>query len=447
MPAFPLRFLGKEVSMALVSPARRNLTWALVLVVAVLSYVDRQVFTLFQDDIKRELGLSDGQLGLLTGLSFALFYALAAFPIARYADRGDRRLTISLCVIVWSAATAFCGLANSFWQMILARIGLAAGEAGAGPAGVSLLTEIFPLSRRTTIISSILASSAIGISGGLALGGWLSQFYGWRTVFLILGLPGIGIGLAVWLLAAEPRRGAGERTFAPTLIAFAQVLRTMAASVSLRWVGLLLCMVPLTGFAFILWGASFFQRVHGMDKAETGFWLGGAMAAGLVIGNLLAGWVSDRYSNADPRWNGWFAGLSLIACFPFALLFIYSPDPYLALACFVVVKFTMTLHLGPIIALSFAQVPVAMRAMTQATINMLIGLAGTGVGGTLAGFLSQAFTPAYGDKSLQPALALISCCLVVGGLAAIMAGRTARPLGEEADAGRASAQPVILPTP
>src|SRR5688500_3132831 len=173
--------------MAIVSPARRNLTWALVLVVAVLSYVDRQVFTLFQDDIKAELSLTDGQLGLLTGLSFALFYALAAFPIARYADRGDRRLTISLCVIVWSAATAFCGLANSFWQMILARIGLAAGEAGAGPAGVSLLTEIFPLSRRTTIISSILASSAIGISGGLALGGWLSQFYDWRTVFLILG--------------------------------------------------------------------------------------------------------------------------------------------------------------------------------------------------------------------------------------------------------------------
>ena len=107
----------------------------------------------------------------------------------------------------------------------------------------------------------------------------------------------------------------------------------------------------------------------------------------------------------------------------------------------------MTLHLGPIIALSFAQVPVAMRAMTQATINMLIGLAGTGVGGTLAGFLSQAFTPAYGDKSLQPALALISCCLVVGGFAAIMAGRSARPLGEERDAERLPAQPEALPLP
>lgn len=414
--------------MTLVSPIRRNITFALLFVVAIVSYIDRQIFTLFQDDIKIELGLTDGQLGLLTGLSFALFYTLAAFPIARYADRGDRRLTIALCVIVWSAATAFCGLANSFWQMILARIGLAAGEAGAGPASQSLLTEIFPIERRTTVISATLAASAIGISGGLALGGWLSQFHGWRTVFLILGLPGIVLGLAVWLYAAEPRRGKGEITIPPQQIPFREVLRIMIGNVSLRWVGLMLCMVPLTGFAFILWGASFFQRVHGMDKAQTGFWLGGAMALGLVIGNLLAGWVSDRYGKANPRFNGWFAGLGLIAAFPFALGFALSSNAYVALACFVVVKFMMTLHLGPIIALCYAQVSVAMRAMVSATINMMIGLAGTGIGGTAAGFASQAFAAEYGEKSLQPALAVISVCLLVGGFAAIMAGKTAKPL-------------------
>lgn len=393
-----------------------------------MSYIDRQIFTLFQDDIKIELGLSDGQLGLLTGLSFALFYTLAAFPIARYADRGDRRLTVALCVIVWSAATALCGLANNFWQMVLARIGLAAGEAGAGPASQSLLTEIYPIERRTIVISAMLAASAIGLSGGLALGGWLSQFYGWRTVFLILGLPGIGLGLAVWLFSAEPRRGKGNTTVPPKQIGFGEVLRVMGSNVSLRWVGLMLCMVPLTGFALILWGASFFQRVHGMDKAETGFWLGGAMALGLVIGNLLAGWVSDRYGKANLLFNGWFAGLGLIGAFPFGLGFALSSNPYAALACFVVVKFMMTLHLGPIIALCYAQVSVAMRAMMSATINMLIGLAGTGIGGTAAGVASQYFAADYGDKSLQPALALISCCLLVGGFAAIMAGKTAKSL-------------------
>jgi len=398
--------------------------------VAILSYVDRQVFTLFQDDIKVELGLDDGQLGLLTGIAFAAFYAIAAFPIARYADRGDRRLVIAVCVSIWSAATALSAFAFNFWQMLLARVGLAAAEAGAGPAGLSLLTDIFPKERRTTVIAVLLAANAVGLSGGLALAGWLSQWYDWRTVFLIVGLPGLGVGLLVYLLAVEPRRRgvAVPKTVQQTSLG--EVLRTMASNPSLRWVGLLLCTVPVTGFAFILWGASFFQRVHEMDKTETGFWLGGAMAAGLVIGNLVAGWVSDRYGKANPRFNGWFAGAGLLISFPFGVGFALASDPYVALACFVVVKFMMTLHLGPIISLCFAQVPVEMRAMMSATINMFIGLAGVGLGGTIAGYLSKAFTPAYGVLSLQPSLAIMSGCLLVGGAAAIMAGRTARPLAE-----------------
>ncbi|MBF6603236.1 MAG: MFS transporter [Sphingorhabdus sp.] len=418
--------------MASKSSSRRGLTLGLLVIVAIFSYVDRQVFTLFQDDIKHELGLHDGQIGLLTGVAFAAFYALAAFPIARYADRGDRRLVIAICVSVWSAATALSAFAQNFMQMLLARIGLAAGEAGAGPAGLSLLTDIFPKDRRTTIISIMLAANAVGLSGGLAIAGWLSQWYSRRAVFLIVGLPGIAVGLLVYLLAAEPRRRGVVDPVIPSQTSISDVLRTMAASTSLRWVALLLCMVPVTGFAFILWGASFFLRVHDMDKTETGFWLGGAMAAGLVLGNLVAGWVSDRFGQANPGFNGWFAGLGLLASFPFGVGFALTSNPYLALGCFVVVKFMMTLHLGPIISLCFAQVPVQMRAMTSATINMFIGLAGVGLGGTVAGYLSKAFTPAYGDLSLQPTLAILSGCLLVGGIAAIMAGLTAKPIAEDA---------------
>jgi MFS family permease len=295
---------------------------------------------------------------------------------------------------------------------------------------MSLLTDIFPPERRTVVISSMLAASAIGISAGLWLAGWLSQYFDWRTVFLIVGLPGILLGLAVWLLSAEPRRGSGEVVVPPPQIGMMVVMRTMASGVSLRWVGLLLMMVPVTGFAFIIWGASFFQRVHGMSKAETGFWLGTAMAVGLVLGNLMAGWVADKYGKDNPRFNGWFAGLGLLAAFPMALLFIWSPNPYVALAAFVGMKFVMTLHLGPIIALSFAQVPVAMRAMMSASINMIIGLAGTGIGGTLTGILSQAYAASHGELSLRPAMTVLSVCLIVGGIAAIMAGRTAKPLEE-----------------
>ncbi|HMO76071.1 MAG TPA: MFS transporter [Sphingopyxis sp.] len=407
---------------------RRAVTLSLLAVVAIVSYVDRQVFTLFQDDIKAELGLTDGQLGLLTGIAFAAFYALAAFPIARYADRGDRRLVIAACVAFWSVATVACGLAQNFWQMLLARVGLAAGEAGAGPAGNSLLVEIFPKERRTTVISTMLAANAVGLSGGLALAGWLGQWFDWRVVFFIVGFPGILLGLIVWLFAAEPRRRGVAQPVVPPQTSVGEVLRTIAGNPSLRWVGLLLSMVPVAGFAFILWGASFFRRVHEMDRTETGFWLGGAMAIGLVVGNLFAGWFSDRYGKANPRFNGWFAGIGLLVAFPFGLTFAITASPWLALGCFVVVKFMMTLHLGPIIALCFAQVPEHMRAMMSATINMMIGLAGVGLGGTVAGLLSEYFMPEYGDLSLQPSLAVLSVCLLVGGIAAIMAGRTARPL-------------------
>lgn len=426
------RSYSSDTRMNINSGWARNLTLGLLLLVAVLSYIDRQIFTLFQDDIKDELGLSDGELGLLTGLSFALFYALAAFPVARYSDRGDRRLVVAVSVIVWSAATAFCGLAANFWQMMLARIGLAAGESGAGPASYSLLVDIFPPERRVTVISSMLAANSVGLAGGLALAGWLSLYFSWREVFLIVGLPGIGIGLLTWLLVIEPRRQGTASIKPPEQHSVRDVIRTMAANTSLRWVALALMTVPVTGFALIIWGASFFQRVHGMDKSETGFWLGGAMLGGLVIGNMLAGWLGDRYGAANPRFNGWLAGAGLMLAFPIALLFALGPNPYVALACFMAVKFLMTLFLGPLIALSYAQVPISMRAITQAVINMLIGLAGTGIGGTLAGVLSQAFGPIYGDMSLRPALACMAVFLLVGGVAAFMAGRTANPLPEQA---------------
>jgi MFS family permease len=414
-----------------IAPWRRNLTLGLLFLVAAVSYIDRQIFTLFQDDIKSELGLDDGQLGILTGFSFALFYALAAFPIARYADRGDRSLIIALCVAFWSAATVACGAAASFTQMLLARIGLAAGEAGATPAANSLLVEIFPPNRRVLVISAMLAASAVGLSGGLALAGWLSTFYGWRTVFVIVGAPGILLGLLVWLFAAEPRKGKGAQSVATvSKLRPLEVVRIMASSTSLRWTGLLMLSVPLSGFAMILWGASFFRRVHGMSVAEVGFWMGGMMAVGLVLGNLCAGWIGDRYGTENPRFNGWLAAIGLFTAFPFAMAFCFVESPYVALGCFVFVKFLMTLYLGPSIALCFAQVPVAMRAIMSATINMFIGIAGTGIGGTLAGYLSAALEPRHGDQSLRYALAITSTALLVGGVAALMAGRTAKILPE-----------------
>jgi MFS family permease len=407
---------------------RRHLTLFLICVVAALSYIDRQVFTLFMDEIKAELDLTDTQLGLLSGVTFALFYAVAAFPIARYADRGDRGLVIGACLAVWSLATAACGLAHSFWQMLLARAGLAAGEAGSGPASNSLMVDIYPPERRVMVLSTFLAANAVGLASGLAIGGWLSQWFSWREVFFILGFAGLPIALLVWRVALEPRRRSGPMESAASQITLRETLRTMFGSPSLRWIALLLCSVPVTGLGVLMWSPSFFQRVHGLTISETGYWLGAATMIGLVGGNLAAGWLGDRYGKDNPRFNGMLASGGLLLAFPFALLFALADDVNVSLASFMVLKFVITLHLGPIIALAFAQVPASMRAMTSAAINMFISLAGTGLGVFLAGALSEHFTAQYGHLSLRYSLATLSGGLLIGGVAAWMAARTARPL-------------------
>lgn len=414
-----------------VSPVRRNITLALLFIVGVLSYVDRQVFTVLMEVIKKDLVLTDTVLGLLSGVSFAIFYVIAAFPIARYSDRGDRRLVIALSVAAWSIATAFCGLAQNAWQLAFARIGVASGEAGAGPAAQSLLIDIFPKERRTLVLSTLLAASSVGLSLGLALSGWLALYFSWRMVFVIVGVPGIAVGLLVWWFSAEPRREGVVLENAPDPLPIRAVLKTMLASPSLSWFGLLLITVPVTGFGFLTWSPSFFQRIHHFTVAETGFWLGGATAGGLVLGNLVAGWVTDKFGSDNLRFNGLIAGWGLLAAFPLALGFVLAPNPMVSLGCFMLLKFVMSLHLGPMIALSFAQVPVAMRAMMGATINMFITLAGVGFGSFIAGRMSDAFSARFGDESLRYSLLVICFLLLIGAFAGFMAGRTAKPLEDQ----------------
>jgi MFS family permease len=418
--------------MTVVAPARRHLTLALLCIVAALSYIDRQVLTVLMEAIKAELVLTDTVLGLLSGFSFAIFYVFAGFPIARYADRGDRRLVIALCVAVWSAATAACGLAQNAWHMALARIGVAAGEAGAGPAGYSLATEIYPIDRRVTVISILLAANSVGLAAGLALTGWLATMFNWREVFFIVGIPGIAIALAVWMFAAEPRRGQGTTAGVVTTpapgIRLGDVFAVMVRSTSLRWVAVLLIAVPVAGFGFLIWSPSFFQRVHHLSVEQTGYWLGAATLLGLVFGNLTAGWLGDRYGKDNPRFNGALAAGGLALAFPFALIFVLATDVRVSLVGFAALKFLMTLHLGPIMTLCFAQAPKAMRAMLSATINMLISLAGIGLGAFLVGRLSDAFQQRYGDQSLRYSLLVVCLGLLVGAVAAFMAARTAKPL-------------------
>jgi predicted MFS family arabinose efflux permease len=411
-----------------VSPLRRHLTLALIAVVCALSYIDRQVFSIFMERIKADLALNDAEMGLLAGMTFSVFYILAAFPLARLADRGDRRLIVAGCITVWSLATAACSLATSGIEMALARIGLAAGEGGAGPASQSLLLHLYSAKRRTLVLSVLLAANAVGLGLGGKIGGMLSQHYDWRQSMVIVGLPGLLIALLVLLVIPEPRRRGAATVIPPLQAPMREVLGLLTRTASLRWVALTIIAVSMTGFPFLIWSGSFYQQVHGLSVHEAGNALFWPITGGLVIGNLLAGYLADRFGKGNLRFNGWIAAFGLVVAFPFGLAMALVQDTATSLRCFFVFHIFLTLHLAPMQAIAFAQVPAAMRAMLGASVNMIITLCGIGIGTFLVGALSNYYARSHGTLSLRYAMVTVLFSLSVGVIASLRAAYTARPI-------------------
>ena len=189
------------------SPAYRRFVLVMLTIVYGFNFIDRQILVILQEPIKQEMGLSDAQLGLLSGFTFAVIYVTAGIPIAYLADRSNRRNIIALALTVWSGMTALSGLAQNYAQLLLARIGVGLGEAGGSPPAHSMISDYFPPERRATALSFYSTGIYVGVLMGYAFGGLLAATFGWRTAFLVVGLPGIALAALLLLLVREPRRG------------------------------------------------------------------------------------------------------------------------------------------------------------------------------------------------------------------------------------------------
>lgn len=400
---------------------QRHATLWLLGLVAFLNYVDRQAFSVVQDDIKAEFALNDTVLSLIAGPGFAIVYALAALPIARYADGSDRPRLIAGCLALWSLATAACGVVVNSWQLLMARMTLAVGESGSGPAAFSLLTDVFSEKRRTLVIGFMQAASSVGLSLGVILASLLAAQMNWRHVFITLGLPGVLLALIVWVFVLEPRRKGYVDQNPHKHVPLAEVIKIIAGNPVLRWVALLCIAAAMVGFSFLMWGPSFLRRVHGFEKAQL-TWLGWAILVGLVSGNLIAGWLGDKFGSKNLKFNAIIAASGLLLAFPFTLGFVFLENSWAALACFVALKFFMTLWVAPTITMVFAIVPAGMRATMSALINMLIILAGIGFGTLVAGLMSDAYASQFGEESLRYSLATMTLGLWVAAFAAWRAG-------------------------
>jgi predicted MFS family arabinose efflux permease len=402
----------------------RGVLAVLVLVYAV-NFVDRNILSVLLQPIKEELSASDTEMGLLTGFAFALFYTFAGIPIARLADRGSRRTIMAVGIAAWSALTAASGLARSFAELALARIGVGIGEASATPAAHSLISDYFPPERRTRALAIFNTGSSAGILFGLMLGGWLEEALGWRAALGAIGLPGLGVALLVWLAVPEPARGLSERRSdsgeAPGLW---QTLRFLLSQRSYAHVAFAAALYACTGYGLLAWAPTFLVRVHGLGYAEVGWKLGIIIGVSSAVGVLIAGVLCDRLASRDVRWLVRIPALAAWIGAPFYAVFALSPATNLALLAYVPVNLLAAVFAPPSYAIAQGLAQLRMRALASAIMLFVINLIGLGLGPTLVGALSDAFEPRAGALSLRYALLCSLALTLWGTLHSWRAGRT-----------------------
>lgn len=386
-------------------PAARAMLWMLLLVY-ILNFLDRQIVNILAEPISKELGLSDTQIGLMTGLAFALFYTILGIPIARYADRphSNRVTIISVSLAAWSAMTALCGMAQNFVQLLLARIGVGVGEAGCTPAAMSLITDAVPAEKRSSAIAFYGLGVPIGSLLGLVIGGVLADAFGWRIAFLAVGIPGVLLALLVPFILRDPRFAGGMKPnradSAPPLPFFAAVAE-MAKS---RTFVLLMGGAAFTAFLAYgkgVWVVILFQRSFGLSPGMTGLLLGIILGLAGVAGTWLGGWVADRYGKHDRRWIIHGPAIGMLVAAPI-LFFAYSANDWrIALALLVVPTILNSMYYGP----TYGAVQGLVRPEARATASSLMLLAqnliGLGLGPLLFGLLSDAFRPIAGPDSVR----------------------------------------------
>jgi len=380
----------------------------LLTVVYTFNFIDRQLLSILQESIKADLSLSDSQLGLLTGFAFAVFYVTAGLPIARWADRANRRNIIAFSVGLWSLMTALSGMVQNYGQLLAARIGVGIGEAGGSPPSHSIISDIFPPESRASAISLYSTGVNIGILFGFLLGGWLNEYFGWRVAFLVVGVPGILIAAIVRLTLAEPIRGLSEnKQVSSATIPFMDVVRLLWSRVSFRHMALGGAFNAFASYSTSNWTASFFIRSHGMTTGELGTWLALIIGLGGAIGVVSGGVLADRLARNDKRWYMWLPAIAGFVSVPFMIGVYLVDDAYLALAFAVVPGVMFNVYLGNTIATTHGLVGLRMRATASAILFLILSIIGLGIGPWAVGMLSDALGSSLGSESLRQAMLYI----------------------------------------
>jgi predicted MFS family arabinose efflux permease len=431
----PSFWRGARQREAISGPHNAYIT-AMLAVVAMLAMTDRNIMSILLVPIQEDLGVSDAAMGALSGTAFALVYATAALPLARFADRGNRRNLVALAIAFWSAATALCGVAGSYLQLLLARVGVAVGEAAAQPATMSMIGDLYSPARRGTAVAIVSVGTAVGVSLGAFIAGALSDLYHWKVAFIAVGLPGLLVAALVWLTIPEPVRGAKDGGLKPDPdnVSTWRCLKYLA-SIPTMWsmlIAKILLNVAWTGW--LIWVPAFFMRVHGMTTSEMSAWFGLVVGISAVASMIIGGLASDWLAKRGHRWRLYYICGSLAAGIPLVTLSCLVADASVAWALIFFYALLTGGVTGVSVAAGLCIVRPTMRAFMTAVMAFCISAVGGGAGPFLIGVLNDQLARTLGDEALRYTLLTSPVLLALAALAFLWASRTM-----DADAERAMA--------
>lgn len=403
----------------------RTYVLLLLTLVYTFNHIDRQILIILLEPIKTDLGLNDTQLGLLSGLAFAAFYATLGIPIAMLADRGNRRTIISVALAIWSGMTALSGLAQNYWHLLFARMGVGVGEAGGTPPATSILSDLYAPSERATALGIYTTGIGLGILAGFIIGGAVYDAWGWRTAFFVAGIPGLVLALIVRFTLKEPVRGAVEARVddgdMPTL---GETLRFIAGQRSFLFLLAGCCLICISANAFLVFTSSHLQRTYEVGPSDVAIPLGLLIGGAGGIGAVVIGRLCDRLSAQDMKWRPWMIAICAAVALPFAWMFLRASSIELAYAWNIIPSFIGLVYASIAYTASQELVGLRMRAFASAFMLFCLTLIGIGGGPTLAGWLSTYFEARGVESPLKTALEFI---LVLNALSVVflyLSGKT-----------------------
>jgi len=407
--------LGREAR----EPWPWSATWPLLMLtlISVFNYLDRSLLGLALPAIKQEMEISDTALGLVSGLAFVVIYSIVGIPIAWVADRYNRRNIIAIGLAFWSAMTAATGWVSNIWQLAAARFLMGAGEATSTAPANSMIADLFPAARRPLALALYGTAATIAYALLFPVAGWLAEHYGWRTMFIAAGLPGLIIAVFFVFTVREPARQTPppDRSLSP-FGSLMSDLKVLFANRCFVWIFAGVTFMGANVWATGAWAPTFFARVHGMGMAEAASIIGPSRGILGAVGILAGGFIVDRLHKDKMSWRVGIPALACAAVGPAEALFLLGNSTDAWFAGFALASFFTLIHQGPIFAAVINIVGERRRALAVSVVLLGASLIGNILGPSAVGILNDLLAPRLGDMAIRYSLMLIAVSPVIAAI-------------------------------